>query len=65
MTRQVPAFTIQTKDGSETKLATKLVGVPVEPGDVFYVQSGGGGGWGDPAKRDPALDAIDKELGLV
>jgi N-methylhydantoinase B len=56
---------IHAANGSETKLKTKLVGIPVEPGDVFRVHSGGGGGWGDSALRDPALNALDEELGLV
>lgn len=52
------------RDGSETKLKTKLVGIHVEPDDVFYVRSGGGGGWGDPKLRDPALSLNEDELGL-
>ena len=32
---------------------TKEVGIPVMPGDVFFVESSGGGGYGDPKKRDP------------
>jgi N-methylhydantoinase B/oxoprolinase/acetone carboxylase alpha subunit len=27
---------------------------------VIHVLSGGGGGWGDPASRDPAARAADK-----
>ena len=53
------------RDGSETKLKTKKVGILVEPNDVFYVQSGGGGGWGDPALRDPALTLEEETLGLA
>jgi N-methylhydantoinase B len=33
-------------------LRSKEVGIPVPPDSVFQVLSGGGGGWGDPARRD-------------
>jgi N-methylhydantoinase B len=32
-------------NGSTRVLRTKEVGVVVQPGDVFLVESGGGGGW--------------------
>jgi N-methylhydantoinase B len=32
---------------------------------VLHVLSGGGGGWGDPAARDPAARATDKAEGLT
>jgi N-methylhydantoinase B len=41
------------------KLRSKEVGVPVPPGSVIHVLSGGGGGWGDPALRDAADRARD------
>ncbi len=31
-------------------IKTKEVGIAVRPGDVFRVESGGGGGWGDPGE---------------
>ena len=31
----------------------------IRPGDRLVLESGGGGGWGDPAKRDPAAIAED------
>ena len=37
--------------GKERYLKTKEVGIPVMPGDVFFVESAGGGGYGPPAKR--------------
>jgi len=46
-------------------LKTKEVGVPVLPGDVFFIESSGGGGWGDPRKRDPRAHAEDLENGFV
>ena len=46
-------------------LKTKEEGVPVRPGDIFVVHSSGGGGWGDPAKRDAAARARDRLYGVV
>ncbi len=56
---------VHVADGSVEKLKTKVVGIEVQPGDVFRVHSGGGGGWGLAAKRDPKLNTLDKALGLV
>ncbi|MGH7158454.1 MAG: hydantoinase B/oxoprolinase family protein [Acetobacteraceae bacterium] len=42
-------------------IATKETGIVVPPGSRFLVCSGGGGGWGDPAARDPALIARDAD----
>jgi N-methylhydantoinase B len=46
-------------------LKTKEVGIPVRPGDVFFVESAGGGGWGPPAKRKASARAADKQNGFV
>jgi len=46
-------------------LRTKEVGIPVRPGDVFFVESSGGGGYGDPAERDPGAKAADLVNGFV
>jgi N-methylhydantoinase B len=46
-------------------LKTKEVGVSVLPGTVFLVESAGGGGYGDPRRRDPAARKRDLENGLV
>lgn len=51
--------------GEEIVLGTKMVGVVIEPGDRLLVHSGGGGGWGDPAKRTAAARARDLEDGFV
>jgi len=47
------------------KLKSKEINVPVPSGSVIHVLSGGGGGWGDPARRDPAARAHDTEEGLT
>ena len=55
----------QRVDGTETLLPSKTVGLPVSSGDVFVVSSGGGGGWGDPAKRRDADRISDKRDGFT
>jgi N-methylhydantoinase B len=37
----------------------------IHPDDVLVLESGGGGGWGDPAERDPAAVAGDIENGFT
>jgi N-methylhydantoinase B len=51
--------------GRERLLKTKEVGIVVGPGDVFFVESGGGGGYGPPEERDPSAHASDVENGYV
>jgi N-methylhydantoinase B len=49
-------------DSSERFLGANFSNVPVKPGDRFERPSAGGGGLGDPLKRDPAAvleDVID------
>lgn len=52
-------------DGAERELKTKEVGVMIEPGDTLVVESAGGGGFGDPAQRDPAARERDVADGLI
>ena len=52
-------------DGSEEWLPAKCDGVEVKEGDVLYFNTWGGGGWGDPLERDPALVKTDIDRGLV
>lgn len=58
-------YTLVGADGASRDLRTKESGVALVPGDVLLVRSGGGGGWGDPARRDPAARAADVAEGLV
>ena len=53
------------KDGSEEYLPSKCDHVKVEDGDILYFNTWGGGGWGDPLKREAALVAKDVERKLV
>ena len=34
--------------------------MPMDPGDVISMQTSGGGGYGDPAERDPDLIERDR-----
>jgi N-methylhydantoinase B len=51
-------------DGSEETLPAKCEGVEVKKGDILYFNTWGGGGWGDPFKREPqlVLDDINRSL---
>lgn len=57
-------YALRHADGTERLLRTKEVGVVIEPGEVLEIRSAGGGGWGDPAQREPALIAHDEAEGL-
>ncbi|MSO65895.1 MAG: hydantoinase B/oxoprolinase family protein [Alphaproteobacteria bacterium] len=53
------------RNGTEELLPSKCDHVKVEEGDILYFNTWGGGGWGDPFKRDAKLVAADVERGLV
>jgi len=50
------------RDGEELDLAAKSTH-RLRPGDVVSVRTPGGGGFGDPADRDPEAARRDRELG--
>lgn len=52
-------------DGGVEWLPSKCDEVPVYKGDLLYFNTWGGGGWGDPLKRDTALVGADVERGLL
>ena len=58
-------YRLVSKTSGERRLKTKEVGIVINPGDVLQVHSGGGGGWGDPAKRSAKAHERDFEQGLV
>jgi N-methylhydantoinase B len=51
--------------GKTRALRTKELGIEVKPGDVFLVESGGGGGWGDPRRRTREAHEADIVNGFV
>jgi N-methylhydantoinase B len=55
---------ILVRDGEETKLPSKCT-VGLIRGDTLIIRTPGGGGYGDPKERDPALIKLDLENGLV
>ena len=57
---------VEIKRGGEIytpKHLSKEQDISLEPGDRVSVKTPGGGGYGDPADRDPALIKADKRLG--
>ncbi|WP_331233376.1 hydantoinase B/oxoprolinase family protein [Natronorarus salvus] len=52
------------RDGEERELAAKSTH-RLRPGDVVSIRTPGGGGYGDPADRDPESARRDRELGKV
>lgn len=52
-------------DGSEEWLPSKCEDIKVKAGDLLYFNTWGGGGWGDPYKRDPQLVLTDVNRGLA
>lgn len=53
------------RDGRKRILPSKCDHVPVREGDLLYYETWGGGGWGDPLERDPALAAKEVVRGLL
>jgi N-methylhydantoinase B len=47
------------------RVMQKPMRVPVSDGSLVSVQTGGGGGWGEPFERDPALVSADVAAGYV
>ncbi len=56
---------LEKPDGTQTIVGNKIEDVPVEAGDLLHFITWGGGGWGDPLERDPALVAKEITQGLV
>jgi N-methylhydantoinase B len=50
---------------SERALTSKIAGLRLARGDVLCVEFAGGGGWGDPHRRDPARVREDVARGYV
>lgn len=56
---------IERADGSSMIIGNKVEDVHVEQGDQLHFITWGGGGWGDPLERDPALVGKEISQGLV
>jgi N-methylhydantoinase B len=51
-------------DGTEETLPS-MFSTTIQPGDVYVHRTAGGGGWGDPARRDPQRRAADLADGKI
>ncbi|MBY0336807.1 MAG: hydantoinase B/oxoprolinase family protein [Acetobacteraceae bacterium] len=49
----------------EPPMTSKLAGASIPQGGRVRLETPGGGGWGDPAKRDPEAVARDRRRGFV
>ncbi len=58
-------YVLRSKGRPPRVLKTKETGIEIRTGDVLDVKSGGGGGWGAPAKRVADAKARDRLNGLV
>ena len=56
---------IDRSNGESEILPAKADNIRVEKDDLLHYVTWGGGGWGDPFERDPALVAQDVEYGLA
>ena len=59
-------FQWQADDGwREPPMASKITGVTLKQGQRLRLETPGGGGWGDPAKRSPEAVSRDAVRGFV
>jgi N-methylhydantoinase B len=56
---------LEKADGTSQVVGNKVEDLEVDAGDRLHFITWGGGGWGDPLERDPALVALEVEQGLV
>jgi len=56
---------LEKPDGTQTVVGNKVEDLAVEADDILHFITWGGGGWGDPLARDPALVEKEIEQGLV
>jgi N-methylhydantoinase B len=57
-------FVLRDSDGTEVERG-KVTALQARAGSLILVETGGGGGWGDPALRDPELVRRDLRDGIV
>jgi N-methylhydantoinase B len=58
-------YTLYSEGRPPRPIKTNETGIEIRPGDVLVLESGGGGGWGEPTQRDPAAIAADRDNGFV
>jgi len=58
-------YTLHSEGKEPRPIRTKETGIAIHPGDRLVLESGGGGGWGDPALRSREQRAQDVEGGFI
>jgi len=58
-------YTLYSEGQPPRAIKTKEVGLVIHPNDVLVLESGGGGGWGDPTERDLAAVSRDIANGFI
>jgi N-methylhydantoinase B len=58
-------YTLYSGNEDPRAIRTKETGLTIRPGDRLVLESGGGGGWGEPAERSATDRARDAEEGFV
>jgi N-methylhydantoinase B len=56
---------MRKKDGTLTLYNSGKVNMRLDAGEAYVLHSGGGGGFGDPKKRDKAAVLRDLRLGYI
>jgi len=56
---------LEKPDGTQIVVGNKLENLTIEADDQLHFITWGGGGWGDPLLREPALLELELERGLV
>lgn len=56
---------LRRRTGTDVPIPSKCDRIKVEPGDLFFFNTWGGGGWGDPLERPAEMVLADVERGLV
>jgi N-methylhydantoinase B/oxoprolinase/acetone carboxylase alpha subunit len=55
--------TIELATAYQLKSPSKFYNIPLRKGDLLIIETGGGGGYGEPAERDTAAAQRDQDLG--
>jgi N-methylhydantoinase B len=58
-------ISVAGNSGKTRKIPAVTAAHPFEPGDLIRVETPGGGGWGDPKKREPEAVRLDAVRGLI
>ena len=61
----MPSAIYITRDGAAGPCTCQAAGLPLQVGDIISVNAGGGGGYGDPLRRDRPRVQQDLEMGYV